>query len=115
VTFFSRGSDPLVGAINNLTTAVTLLTTAVTKGFLNMGTVINQAGKDLMAAVARDSASTSAVLAAIAAALLAAKQPDGSVAAADVETAVSSINSASDKLDALTASLTPAPPPPATA
>lgn len=67
---------------------------------------------DLKAAVARVGTSASTEIKAVADALAAAKQPDGSVSAADVENAVSSLNTAADTLDAETASLaTPAPPP----
>jgi ribonuclease HI len=96
----------------NVAAALDRLTAVLAKGFLHMGTVVNSAGQDLTAAVVRLTTSTSAELTAVAAALLAAKQPNGSVAATDVETAVGALNAASDKLDALTASLTPAAPPP---
>jgi hypothetical protein len=78
-----------------------------------MSTTINTAGQDLVAAAARLQTSSANELKAVSAALLAAAQPNGSVTAADVEAAVTSINATSDALDASAKSL--APPAPVTA
>lgn len=67
---------------------------------------IMSAQDDLLAAVSRLSASTSAELKAIADKLA---SLGDSVSAADVESAVTAINQAADNLDAETAALTPPP------
>jgi hypothetical protein len=105
VGFFGRGERaPILDALAQLTTAVT-------EGFSKMSTTINQARADLVAAAARLQASTANELNVISGALLAASQPNGSVAAADVEAAVANINKVSDSLDASAKTLTtPAPP-----
>lgn len=77
-----------------------------------MGTTIQNAGADLTAALTNLTTSTATDLGLIATALSAAQQPNGSVSAADVETAVTGINAVTAQLNAAAAALpggTPAP------
>lgn len=102
LTFFLGG-----GALRELQQQIALLTEVIKEGFQTMATALD----DLTASVTNLGTSLSNELAAVATALSNAKQPDGSVSAADVETAVTNINALAAKLDAETAALTtPAPP-----